>query len=271
MKRFLIAALAVLALGAATAADGRAVSQFRAHLRGFACQRALDPPARALAVTAVMRPLQGTSRMALRFQLLSKSKTGGSYSALTGGDLGTWISPANPTLGQRVGDVWILKKQVAELSAPAAYRFRVSFRWTGAHGHVLGSAVRDSPTCVQPELRPDLLVQSIDVTPVTGMPDLNRYVARIRNAGATAAGSFEVLFAPGGALPVKIRQVQRLGAHSKLEETFVGPACSTTSPPSVTVDPNDQVDDYNRPNNSLTAICPGSAASSRGPLDLVRR
>jgi len=76
---------------------------------------------------------------------------------------------------------------------------------------------------------------------------------------ATAAGSFEVLFAPGGGLPVKTRVVRGLHAHSNTTETFLGPACTAVSPPSITVDPNGQVDESNQGNNSLTAVCTGSS------------
>ncbi len=254
MNRFVIAAASVLTVLAATAA-GVGAAQPRAQLRRFDCQRAVDPAARTVAVRAVMRPLPGTLKMAMRFELLSKTRTGHPYSPVRGGDLGSWISPSNPTLGQRSGDTWTVKKPVVDLAAPADYRFRVFFRWTGAHDHVLGTALRDTPTCVQRELRPDLrVVQPIQVESVTGKPSENRYVATIRNGGATAAGQFAVLFAPGP----KVKQVAGLGPYATTRVSFVGPVCSSTSPPTVEVDPYDQVDDYNRANNTLAVVCPGS-------------
>jgi CARDB len=257
MKRAVLVAGVLGVLGSVTwgvAALGATTAPPRAQLRSFVCQHALDPAARAVSIKAVMRPLAGTKKMQLRFQLWSSSRSRGS-STVTGGDLGTWITPADPTLGQRRGDVWILNKQVVDLAAPAKYHFRVSFKWLGPRGHVLGSTVRESRTCYQPELRPDLAVQSIAVQSVAGHPKLNRYVATIRNNGATAASMFEILFTPGGSQPVQTKDVSGLAAHSKLERAFVGPACSSSSPTTVTVDPNDQVDDYNRSNNSMTAAC----------------
>jgi hypothetical protein len=230
-----------------------------ARLRGFSCQRAVHPVARSVSVTAVMRPVKGTKKMALRFELLTRTKAGGAWSTVTGGDLGTWVSPSNPTLGQRAGDVWILNKSVIDLAAPAAYRYKVSFRWTGSHGHTLGTAVRWSATCNQPELRPDLDVSSIDVQPISGKPNLNRYVATIANNGATAAQSFRVQFAPGGGQPPKYHSVFLLRAHATTTASFVGPACSTTAPSTVTADPDGVVDDFNRANNTLTAVCSSSA------------
>jgi hypothetical protein len=260
MKRFAITA-AAMAVAGAVAAPAVDASQQRAQLRGLVCQRALDPPARGVAITAPMRPLTATRKMQLRFQLLRKSRPGGSYSPVRGGDLGSWITPANPTLGQRPGDVWIVHKQVVDLAAPASYHFRVSFRWVGAHGRLLGTATRLSGTCYQPELRPDLLVQSIVVQAVAGRPNVNRYVATIRNDGATAAGPFAVQFAPGSSLPVQTRSVAGLAAHGRAQRAFIGPLCSTGSVATVTVDPSNQVADFDRANNSMTAVC--SAASGQ--------
>jgi hypothetical protein len=252
MKRALMLAGVVAVLGAVAAAGAAAPP--RAALRGFICQHALDPAARAVSVKGVMRPLAGTKKMQLRFQLVSRSKSSGT-SMVNGGDLGTWITPANATLGQRHGDVWILNKQVVNLAAPASYRFRVSFRWLGAHGHVLGTAVRETHSCWQPELRADLAVQSIAVQSVKDKPNVDQYVAVIRNSGSSAAGPFEILFSPGGAMKVKTKNVSGLAAHKQLRVSFFGPVCSSSAPTTVTVDPNDQVDDFNRANNAMTAAC----------------
>jgi hypothetical protein len=228
----------------------------RTRLRDFDCEHALDPGGRSVSVTAVMRPLAGTVKMALRFDLWSKSTGASKYAPVSGGDLGSWISPKDPKLGQRPGDVWILQKNVLDLAAPATYRLVVSFRWTGAHDRVLGAVARTSQRCYQPELRPDLLVKSIQINSIAGKPAQNAYVAVIGNHGATAAGQFEVLFAPGGPYSVKTRLVPQLGPHATIRERFVGPACTPSTAPTVTVDPQNQVDDYNRANNSLTATCP---------------
>jgi hypothetical protein len=256
VKRFAAACAIVSALGAVAASTVSASTPPRARVSGLTCQHALDPAARAVSITAVMRPLRGTHHMRMRFQLLSKAKRAAAYAPVTGGDLGTWVSPATPTLGQRPGDVWKVRKPIVGLAAPASYRFRVSFRWLGAHGRVLGTSARESGVCFQPELRPDLLVQSITVDPVAGRPHVNRYVAMIRNAGASDTGPFEILFTPGGALPVQTFSVPDLAAHSKLTKGFVGPVCSNAAATTVTADPEDKVDDFNRSNNAMTAVCP---------------
>jgi len=267
MKRLSAAALAVV-LGATIActASAAAGEPPRAALQGFGCQRAPDPAGRAVSVDAVMRPLPGTEKLQMRFTLLERA--GGAATLQTvvrAGDLDVWISPKDATLGQLPGDVWELNKSVSDLDAPATYRFRVAFRWIGAHDHVIGTAARLSRRCHQLEPRPDLLVKSISVSPIVGKPLKNLYVAVIANQGATGAGPFEVVFTPGDApgddFAPKTHTVQFLGAHGTRAETFVGPECDAASPPAVTVDATDQVGDDNGADNTLTAACPAPPAS----------
>jgi hypothetical protein len=253
MKRLQITILVVLALAGYAVAAASAAAPTRAQLRNLICQKALDPPARAVSITAVMRPLSGTQKLEMKFELLSRLPGATAFTQLSGTGLGIWISPVKPTLGRRPGDVWIVHHPVADLSAPAVYRFRVSFRWRGAHGRALGSATKTTGSCRQPELRPDLLVQSFTAQPVAGHPKLDDYVAKIRNAGATAAGQFDVKFTDGS--KAKSVSVKRIGSHTTRQLQFVGPVCDSTAPPSLTVDPQGQVDDFNRANNTATAVC----------------
>lgn len=229
----------------------------RAQLTGFSCTHALDPGSRAVAVTAVMRPLTGTRRMALRFELLQKAP-GLEVASVNVGDLGQWRSPPDPTLGQLSGDVWRRAKPVYNLAVPYTYQFRVTFRWTGAHGKVLGMATHYSRTCHQQELRPDLTVTSINITPIAGHPKKELYTAVVANKGVTGAGPFQVQFVPGdGSAPISTT-VPYLGAGKTRTLSFTGPLCNATSPPTVTADSASQVDDFNRANNQLSAVCPAT-------------
>jgi len=123
----------------------------RAQLDRFACHRASDALDRWITVTAVMRPVSRTERMALKFDLQRMTPHSASFVNVRGGDLGQWRYPTNPpTLGQSPDDVWKLTKEVVNLQAPAVYRFHVAFRWTGGSGRVLGTAVRLSARCSEP-------------------------------------------------------------------------------------------------------------------------
>lgn len=251
----LTASVTAHAAGTASAASGPP----RASLRAFACRPALDPASRSVSVTAVMRPLPGTRHMALRFDLLSQF-SGGSPTVIHASDLGQWVAPANPTLGQLPGDVWYLQKPVVSLGAPASYRFRVQFRWTGKGGRALGSAVRLSPRCRQRELRPNLQVRSITVTPIPQRPHQELYSAVIANTGNSAAGPFAVLFAPADGTAAVSRLLARLRAHSSRTISFVGPLCTAATDPTITADSALQVHELNRADNSLIATCPVAAS-----------
>lgn len=231
----------------------------RAELQAFTCRNGLDPAQRSVSVTAVMRPLVGTWHLAVKFDLLVSRGTAPAK-ALRAGDLGVWITPDNPTLGELPADVWNLQKSVVELSAPASYRFRVQFRWKDQQHHVLGTVVRYSRRCEERELRPDLLVRSISVS-AANQPNRDLYGAVIANAGNSAAGPFEVLFAPADGSGTITRTVSLLAAHSSRVEDFVGPVCSASTAPTITVDSAHQVDNLDRSNTALTASCPASGAS----------
>jgi len=240
--------------GVALAATGAAP---RAGLSHLVCQRALDPPARAVSVTASMRPVQGTSKMAVNFHLLERPAGTRSYQRLSGAGLNTWISK---DFGRRPGDVWRVIHPVADLAAPAAYRFVVDFRWSGSDGKVLARASRVSHVCRQPELRPHLVVRSIQVAADPQRAGADFYYARIANTGATGAGPFLVRLSDAGT--VRDVTVQHLRAHSGKTVRLAGPSCDASEPPTVTVDPTDEVDVSSREGATMSAACPAPAGSS---------
>ena len=250
------AVVCALALGSGTAAAGTTTPP-RDQLQGFVCQKALDPPARAVSVQSVMRPLTGTSKMQVKFQLMRQTSSHPRFMAVHGRGLGSWISPTNPTLGQQPGDVWIVNHPVVQLAAPATYKFRVTFRWIGAQGQTLGTVTQTGPSCYQPELRADLLVRSLSVAPITSGPTSGdwAYTAVIANRGLSGAGPIEVEFADGNGNPLPAT-VAWVGAKASTHQRFVAPACTAGTPLTVTVDPTQSIDEYDYANNALTMACP---------------
>jgi hypothetical protein len=253
-----LTAICCVALGCGLAPPTAAAWQPpRARLRSLVCQRALDPASRAISITAVMRPLPGTAKMAMRFELLRRARRGARATSLSGRDLKTWITPTNPpTLGQLPGDVWVVQHPVVDLIAPDLYRFRVEFRWSAADGKVLGTIVRVSRACAQPELRPDIAVLAIRVFPLAA--GIDRYGAVVRNDGATAAGPFTVALSIGGSV-VATKPVAGLEPHAQIVVPFRAPACTAGEPIEASADPGPayQIDDPDRANNTLAASCPG--------------
>ena len=220
------------------------------------CQRAVDPPARAVSVIASMRPGPGTVRMAVDFHLLERAPGTRTYQRLAGAGLNTWIEK---DFGSQPGDVWRVVHPVADLPAPAVYRFDVAFRWSGPGGRVLARTTRVSRKCRQPELRPDLVVDSIRVSADPQHPGSNVYYAQIGNTGATGAGPFLVRLSDAGT--VRDVTVQHLGARSEKTVAIAGPGCSPSDPPTITVDPSDEVDVSSRSRSMMTVACPGTTAS----------
>ena len=253
-------ALCAIALGSGTAAAGTTTPPpATAQLKAFVCQKAVDPPARAVSVQAVMRPVTGTSKMQMKFELMRQTKAHPRFAVVHGRGLGSWLTPENPTLGQRAGDVWIVNHPVVDLAAPATYKFRVTFRWIGAQGQTLSTAVQSSSICYQPELRADLYVKSLTANPITpGAPAGQwAYVAVIANRGQTAAAPVEVDFADAGGAPLTAT-VASVGPKSMARQRFVAPACAPGATLTVTVDPKRTDDEYNYANDVLTMACPSA-------------
>ena len=247
-----------LILGTATAAAD-STSPPRDQLRAFVCQKALDPPARAVSVQAVMRPVTNTSKMQIKFDLLRSTKTHPRFTAVHGRGLGSWISPSNPTLGQRAADIWIVNHPVVDLSGPATYKYRVSFKWLGTQGQTLSTETALSPTCYQPELRADLLVKSLSMAAITTGPNAGKtaYTAVIGNRGLTGAGPIEVDLTNGTAAP-RPATLASVGPKSTARQRFVAAPCAPGSTLTVTVDPTQSIDEYDYANNALTMTCPAA-------------
>ncbi len=240
---------AVTSRPAAASAPGSS----RAALTAFACHRALKPSDRSMSATAVMRPVAETVKLAVDFRLLRLSATG-TATSVPGAGLDTWLTNS---VGTGANHVWRVIHTVSDLPAPASYRFSVAFRWIGSGGQIIARAVRRSRRCRQPELRPDLEVQSIAVREDPSKPSEDSYVAGIYDAGASGAGPFLVQLLDQG--KQVNRRVSHIDRHELLSVRFVGPPCSSAAPPTVTVDPHHRVDVYSRAHASLTATCPAAS------------
>lgn len=249
------AALACAVLAVPAAARHRLAAPPRAALGAIACRQAVDPLQREVSLQATMRPLAQTRSLEIKFGL-TVSSPGDPATAVVASGLNQWLMPSDPTLGRRPGDIWKLSKPVYNLGA-GSYRYLVSFRWLGAKSKVLKTVTRTSSRCAIKELRPDLVVRSVRVKPITSHQARDRYLAVIANQGHSSSGSFSVLFEPGVAgAGSQTRQVRSLAPGKRRQLSFTGPACDAASPPTVVADPAGSVEDSQRSNNTLTATCP---------------
>jgi hypothetical protein len=245
-------ALLIIALGATVAAAAPAVAKTaprRYAAPVVACDTGVTSDQRALDVRATMRAVPGTIRMAVRFDLSERTPaSAGAFMARTAPDLGLWLK------SKRGVDPYTYDQTVKGLDAPAAYRMRVSFRWLGPNNRVLLSAHRTTPVCVQPDVRPELIVKNVIVEPpaTAGMPW--HYTVVVRNNGRTAAGPFSVGYEPTGA-PAQAMPIAGLAPAAQTRVTFAGPACVSTAPPACTVDVSNQVDETDETDNRASATC----------------
>jgi hypothetical protein len=233
----------------------------KARLRHFVCERALDPPARAISVTAVMRPVTGTRSLQMSFALLERASGSSSWTPVSGPHFGVWISPVgSPTLGRRPGDVWTVPFPVANLAAPATYRLQVAFRWLGRRGIVLATTTRLTQSCRQSELRPDLTVASVDVRQNLTRPGYDVFSTKVRNVGATAAAGFmvQLSYRHNQQSVTSTKVLVRLKGHSAATVVFGGPRCDLGTSVAVTADPGHVVDVYSRSAASLAVSCPAT-------------
>lgn len=228
-------------------------------LDGLACHRALNPAQRSVAVTALMHPLSGSSRLAVDFRLLRRAP-GDRFTPVHGTGLGSWLTKQ---FGPGSADSWQVIHTVRDLSAPASYRFSVAFRWIGSSGRVIARAARLSRVCRQPELRPDLQVLAIDVQPDVANARDDVYRTEIHDSGATGAGPFQIQLAAQGTI-FSTRSLTRISAHRSAWVSLTGPLCNGAQPPIVTVDPHHRVDVYSRSESSLAASCPAAPSGTSG-------
>jgi hypothetical protein len=230
-----------------------------AGARLLACRHSPSIDQRTAVVGTWMRPLPTGRRLAVRIDLYQRN-SGGRWTQRTDvPGLGVWTTPSDALVGTHPGDVFKYRQAVGRLVVPAAYRFRVSFRWSDARGAVVREASRTTATCRQPDLRPDLVLDAVTATASPRRAGLVRYAVTMGNEGrsavtrATVAATF-----PGDATPgLHLRTVRRLAPGATILVTFTGPGCAAGGQPAAfLVDPSNAVEEADETNNGLTASCP---------------
>jgi hypothetical protein len=193
-----------------------------------------------------MPALQGTRRMWMRFDLFERT-AGGSWQRIAVPKFGTW----QKSLPGKPG--FIYTKRVDQLQAPARYRAEVRFRWYDKHGKLQRQARRRTPTCRQPDPRPDLAVGKVTATKAGG--GRLRYVIGVRNDGRSDVGPFDaVLSVDGSAQPAAT--VAGLPAHGATTVAIVGPKCTPGSQIQIGLDPAGTIDEVSEDNNAVSRLCP---------------
>jgi hypothetical protein len=149
-------------------------------------------------------------------------------------------------------------KRIERLRQGRTYRALVRFRWYDEDGELQRSATRRTTECDQPDQRPDLRVESMEVLPASGGDA--RYAITVVNDGLTAADAFTVgLTTPGGDAA---REVAGLAAGDRTTVELRAGACSPTDRGQADVDVKDTVGEADERNNRYLTFCPSSASGS---------
>jgi hypothetical protein len=237
---------AVACLAAATPA--RAADKPPLAVKVAACTTGADAAARAAAFTASMPAGAQTKRMQMRFTLMQRlgtaTKTAFKKVAVPG--WGGW-STSDPG---RQG--FVFTRRVEALTAPAAYRAVVTFRWLDAKGHTQRTATRTTPICDQPDPRPDLVLAGLDAAPVGSGA---AYTVSVENEGHAGADPFAVTVTVDGVTsdPVTLGPI---APGAQATGSVAAPRCSAGSTITVTLDAAGAVDESVEGDDIVQRPCP---------------
>jgi hypothetical protein len=222
------------------------------------CLTAVDPTARSATFNGQMSAVPGTRVMAMRILVEEQGAGEVAFRTLAGA---TTVGSGGWRRSELGVKIYKYVRQFTDLPAPGTFRAVVEFRWLGEKGRVIKRAVRRTPTCVQPDERPKLLVTQVQVLPVPGAPQLASYQVLVRNEGHGAAGPFAVALSVNGLTQPSL-QVAALGAGEKTLLQERAPRCAVASAIEVVLDPLHQIAEATGGGESDTMTCPLAEAGA---------
>ena len=216
-----------------------------------ACVPATSAQLRSATFEARARRMRGSERIQVSFTLQVRDTTQPGWHRVVAAGLDEWLTSDS---GVRR---YLYAKTVQNLSAPAAYRTVVRFRWLDSRGAVRARSRATSRVCHQPDLRPNLIATQIDVVAPLLVSEQVHYSVTLHNSGLTASGPFSVALRAG---EHELAPLALLGLApgERRVITFIGPLCAAGGPLTVTVDANLAVDERDEDDNVLVAPCPVS-------------
>jgi hypothetical protein len=219
-----------------------------ASVRVVECVPALDPALRSATFEARVHAIRRTERMQVRFTLQVREDGLGGWRRVVAPGFDTWLT-SEPEVRRYAYD-----KTVTNLAAPATYRMVVRFRWLDEDGAAIRSERVTSAGCRQPDMRPDLRPQHVEVLPVADA-DTRRYLVVVRNDGRSDALPFAATLAVGDA-QLEPLSVLGVAAGARQFVAFTGPPCAAGEELTVTLDPGAAVDERDEDDNVLVVPCP---------------
>jgi hypothetical protein len=211
-----------------------------------ACVTAPARAQRSASFAGTMGLIPGAAAMEMRIDVLERTSPGGGFHVPTAGN-GDWRHSAP--------GVQVLQyvRNVTNLDAPATYRASVRYRWLDARGRVIRRMTHPTPDCVQPDERPKLLVERIDV--IASSPTEATYTITLANEGRGTAASFDLVLLIGGVAQPALN-VAGLAAATHQALPTVGPRCATGSDITVKLDPAGAIPEAPGGGRAYTVACP---------------
>jgi CARDB len=248
MQRVLLTIVLALAAAGAIAPAAEALPPGGARAVLVTCDRI----AHEAAFDGRMAAGEETSRMQMRFALQDRVGHAHRFKRVRIPGFGAWQT------SEAGRSRYVYTKRIEGLVGPASYRVVVRFRWLDADGDVLRTARAVSRPCWQPDARPDLSVDGIEVRP-TPRPDRLRYAVTVLNSGRTAAGESRLALDLGdGGMPLSA-VVDELAAGESRTVVVPGRPCTPGAVLTATADAGDAVDEHDEDDDTLAVICPPPA------------
>lgn len=212
------------------------------------CTTGADDDQRAAAFTGSMSAA-GAKRMQMRFTLMQRSGPGpkGTFKKVPVPEWGSW-EKADPGRS-----AFVFTKRIEALTAPAAYRVVVTFRWLDARNHAIRTTTRTSPACEVADPRPELALGGIDAVATGG--GHAAYTVSVVNDGHSTAVPFAVTVTVGGVTsdPVILGP---LTAGDRGSGAVAAPRCAPGSTITVTLDAAHAVDESDEADDVVQRPCP---------------
>ena len=239
-----LAAVAALACSAAGAVAAAAAAATDGSVELLECTHGKRTADRNALFRGAMRQLPDGQSMRMRFEL-SERVGRGAWRGVKAPGLGAWRY-ARPGVSS-----FAYRQRIAALQRGTVYRVAVKFQWHDAAGALIERQTAHSPVCRQGGPLPNVRVGGLKRLSGPTL-DTVRYVVSVVNDGAAAAPRLEVSLLVDGA-EVDTQGMGRVGARSRREIAFVGPAC--TGAIAVQLDPGDKLRELDERDNARSFPC----------------
>jgi hypothetical protein len=245
--KVVLAVVGVVALGSGGVAH--ASEKVSLSARVASCLTGADPDARSAAFTGSMPAIAQSRRMQMRFGLQQRqgSSSRASFKKVSVPGWNGWVTSDPGRQG------FVFTKRVEALTAPAAYRATVTFRWLDARGHAQKTLTRTTPVCEQPDPRADLVLASLSATAIGN--DQAAYAISVENDGLTEADPFAVTLTIGGRVSNPLT-LGPIAPGAQATGSLAAPRCTPGSTITVTLDVAETVDESVESDDVIVRSCP---------------